>query len=558
MLPAADDARAWRWWLLALTGASAAIYSALAWFLPGTLTPDAFAIQDDARQFLSWTPRLLDAGALCGDLIADYWQSVSPPPFRALYAAPAALGVSPLVTARVLPALLLLVTALAAWPVAWRLTGGRAAAAFVCAGAVMFTAIHDDSIFSATPRALAVPLLLVFLNGLLAGRAAVMLAGLIALAAVYPAPALVALTMLGLSRIRTWWPPRPDLSRRSLLLVLAATLGVAAAVLPLKGETTRWGPTVTLAQARQMPSMAGPSGRSRIVTMDGRIGWLCSNRMGFVPAVVPCEQALVTPGALANLLLLVPMLVMGWRGVRAGDVRQVYAWAFAAAALWYAIAALVAFRLHLPSRYSGRVLAVTELLAIGQWLGLRADAALREGRGRRGVALLGVVLAASFLTPQPHVHHPRDTTALTAIARLPRDVRIAGVSDTLTYVPALTGRVVLATTEHAIPYTLGYFRPLAAGLRASVAAATTPDPAELAALLARHRIDVLAVDRAVLAGGALPRNYARVLGPLAPPAAPSAASRLADACALPGSPDLALIGARCLRAAAGRAGLRRP
>lgn len=558
MLLAADDARAWRGWLLALTGAGAVIALALAWFLPGTLTPDPFAIQDDARQFLTWTPRLLDAGALHGDLLADYWQSVSPPLFRALYVLPAALGVPPLVTARVLPALLLVLTALAAWPVAWRLTGGRAAAAFVCAGAAMFTAIHDDSIYSATPRAFAVPLFLLFLGGLLRDRAVPMLAGLVALAAIYPAPVLVALTMLGLSRIRSVWPPRLDLPRRSVVLVAVATLGVGAAVLPLKGETARWGPTITLAQALAMPSLANADGRSRIVQRDGSIGWLCSSRMGFLPAVAPCDAAFLTPGAVVNLLLLVPMLVLGWRGVRAGDERRVYALAFVAAALWYGVAAAAAFRLHLPSRYSTRVLGVMELLAIGQWIGLRADAALREGRGCRPLALLGAGLAASFLTPQPHIRHPRDPQGLAALARLPRAARIAGVSDTLTFAPAVAGRRVLATTEHAIPYNLGYFRPLEAALRASVEAATTPDAARLAAILAAHRIDVLAVDRAVLAGGALPRDYARVLGPLPVPRGPSAAARLARACALPSSRALVLLEADCLRAAAGRAGLRRP
>lgn len=558
MLPAADDARGWRWWLVALTGVTAVIYSALAWFVPGTLTPDSYAIQDDARQFLSWTPRLLDAGALRGDLIADYWQSVSPPLYRAFYAVPAALGVPPLVTARILPVLLLLASALTAWPVAWRLTGGRAAAAFVCAGVVMFTAIHDDSIWSATPRAFAVPLFLLFLGGLLRDRAVPMLAGVIALAAVYPAPALVALTMLGLSRIRLLAPPRIDLSRRSIVLVAVATLGVGAAVLPLKGETARWGPTITLAQALEMPSLAQPDGRSRIVQHDGSIGWLCSSRMGFVPPVAPCDAALLTPGAVLNVLLLVPMLVMGWRGLRAGDARRFYALAFVAAAAWYAVAAAVAFRLHLPSRYSTRVLGVTELLAIGQWLGARADVALRKGRARGSVVLLGGGLLASFITPSPHIRHPRDPGALARIAALPKNVRIAGVSDTLTFVPAVAGRSVAGTTEHAIPYNLGYFTPLAAGLRASVEAATTPDAARLSAILEHHRIDVLAVDRAVLAGATLPRDYPRVLGPRAVPRGPSAAARLAQACALPGSGALVLLEAGCLRAAAGRAGLRRP
>ena len=95
--------RSWRNLLFGLTAVTALIYTYLAFFEPGTLTYAPFTIQDDARQFLAWMSRLGDSAAMQGDLIADYWQSVCPPFYRAIYAAAAAIGLTPTVFARLLP-----------------------------------------------------------------------------------------------------------------------------------------------------------------------------------------------------------------------------------------------------------------------------------------------------------------------------------------------------------------------------------------------------------------------------------------------------------------------
>ena len=191
------SARPWQILLVVLTLLTAVRFLAASFATP-------FTIQDDARQFLSWMARLRDPGAMPGDLIADYFQSVSPPLFRGVYALFATLGMTPPTASKLLVPLLLLASAIAAWRLA-SAVAPRPAATFIVAACIMLVIVHNDSLFSATPRAFLDPLFLIFLDGLIRDRRLQTLIALALLAAIYPAPSLVALTVLGLSCIR--WRP---------------------------------------------------------------------------------------------------------------------------------------------------------------------------------------------------------------------------------------------------------------------------------------------------------------------------------------------------------------
>lgn len=560
----------WRRRLFAGTLAAALVYGILAFLRPGTLRWDPYAIQDDARQFLLWMPRLTDGALLRHDLMADYWHSVSPPLYRLPFEIAAGLGADPVLFGRFLAIPLLLLAAWGAWNVALDLTG-RPRAAFVTAAFAMGLLIHDDSLYTASPRAFGPPLLLLFLHGLLKEKPALLLISLFLLAALYPQPAIVALTMLALSRIRPGKPLRMDLSRRSILLVGGASILVAAAMLPFLLQTSHWGPVLTLAEARVMPNLMDPGARSTIVDEAGRIGWFCSWRMGFVPAVVPCGMGI--PGApLWNFLLLVPLLVFAGGAligrpdpVSAGKNR-VYLLALAAAAIWYIVAILLAFRLHLPSRYSQRLLELLEWIAIGQWLGLWIDRRLRAKPAAWGsriaATLLGIAIILSFLSPVPGMKRPSDYALMRHIAALPKGSMIAGVSEDLNFVPALTGRAVLATPEHAIPYQLGYYRQIQQRLGASLLAVSTADQGVLRSILLGYRIDFLLVERAAIENGTIAGRYAHIL----PSEVRSARRRMLaarpallsglPACVHYRGPTLILFDAHCLAGA--RPGPREP
>lgn len=572
LLMGASGARLGFGLLMGATGLTCLVFLINAFVMEGA----AFAIQDDARQFLAWTARLADPAALKGDLIADYWHSVTPRALRALYGGFALLGVSPLVLARLIPVGLLLVSAAATWRIALQLNGGRALAALITAGLTMALLVHEDSIFSATARAFSPPLFLLFCDGLLRGRRWQMVASLGVLAAIYPTTALVGLTMLGLAHLRRRVPLPFDTSRRTLMTLAAATLAVAAPIAFLPGEVSRWEPVISIADALAMPNLGTPGGRSSIVPMEGSAAWLCSARVGILPEIFPCWAS--RWATLFNLLLLAPLLFLGgraarreWQGqARSGDI--IYLWATIAGVMWWGVATLLAFKLHLPARYPQRVLSILEFMAIGQIIGQMITARLDQrhgavagaisgagagaGAGRARLALAGLLalLAVSFATPTPGMRRPADPGAIEWIMAAPADWRVGGLSADLDFVPAITGRRTHVTIEHAIPYHLTYFSEINRRLKATLRAVTSPDASALAGFVRAERLDVLLVDRAFLETGRIPPDYAGVIAAEVAEAeaalarGPSALQRAAGRCALYRGARVWVIDAKCLAA----------
>jgi hypothetical protein len=543
--------------LLALMGAvSIGVYLYLALFVPGTLQYSPFTIQDDARQFHAWMPRLADPGALPGDVIADYWQSVSPPVYQLPFRAAAMLGIDPLLFGRLLPAALLVLTLWAGWRLALKVARDRRAAFFAAAFLFAYL-VHEDSIFTATPRAFSAPLLLVALNATQARRPWRAAAWLALLAAIYPTTSIAGFGILGLAQLRRGERLPLVLPWRSIPPLAVGAAAIVLAALPLQQGTDRWSPVITLDQAMELPNMNRPEGRSSIVGEDGRIAWVCSSRMGFLPEAVPCGWGI--PGAMPiNALLLLPLILLALRSARglpdpqAAERNRLYLHALVACSVCFAVAALFAFELHFSGRYTQRVLGPLEWMAIGQMIGTWLGARSRAWNG--GVLALLAVLAA---TPLPGFVRPTDARLLQAVRQLPPDTRIAGVSEQLDVVPALTGRAITAGTEHAIPWHMGYYLPFARDLRRSLEAVTTHDPAQLATALLTSRADYLLVDRELLVNATIPERYeqvdpeavARARQALA--AGPSIVQRSAGRCAVyRGTADW-LIGVPCLLSGAG-------
>lgn len=525
--------------LMAATILSCLMFLANAFAMPGS----AYVIQDDARQFLAWTARIADPVALRGDLIADYWESVTPRVLRWLYRGFAAVGISPVMLSLLLPPVLLLVSAFAAWRVAMVLTCERALAAFIAAAFTMALLVHEDSIFTSTARAFSPPLFLLFLDGLLRRKGLQIILSLGVLAAIYPTTALVGLTMLGLSWLRLHqWPPF-DATPRTVATILIATLAVAAPILTLPGEVSRWEPVITIADALTMPNLATPGGRSSIVPHLGAFPWMCSARVGILPEIFPCWAS--RWAVVVNVMLLLPLLALGYRAAfqrRVGERQSadiIYFWAVLAGVGWWAIATLFAFKLHLPARYPQRVLSILEWMAIGQIIGVWFDQRLDTGRRKSAAilaALLAIVLAVSFATPTPGLRRPAEPQAIAAIAAAPADVRIGGLSSDLDFVPALTGRSINVSIEHAIPYHLTYFHEIERRLTASVNAVTSPDPEVLARFVSEQRLDLLLVDADFVARGEIPEDYTGVV----PGAVAAGLARMAQ-----GPSALQLGAARC-------------
>lgn len=550
-LPAQDDAAGWRRWFVAATLAMLVVHVADIFVRPWLAGIGDLVIQDDARQFLTWTPRLTDAHALAGDWMADFWTAMSPAAYQAIYRAGAALGVMPIYMARLLSVALLALSGAGAWRLA-RAMSPDPRVAFVAAAFVTAYLTKEDSIFSATPRGVAVPAILFFLDAMVRQRWVALAVSAAALTLVYPAPAVTLFTTLGLSRLSAKQFPPFENGWRDVARLSAIGLLIIALALLFREQTEGWGPVLTLDEARHMPALMTAGARSTIVNQHGEIDYLCSMRTGFLPELVRCGH--VPMAWAANLVLLAPLLWLGWRGLKTGGRERIYVLAVAAALLWFVVAWLVAFRLHLPSRYSQRVLSLLEWLALGQVIGGWLVRRPWTVRSRVAAGFTALCLAGCFATPLAKLETPSDRRVIDQAKAMPANVRIGGVSEDLTFLPALAGRAITASTEHAVPWETGYYRRIAAGMADDLRIASTSDAGVLKAALMRSPANYLLVDDAVLLGRELPRSYRRTLPVEAREASQRLAERppllasLAPSCRAAGS---AYIGVDCVLAKLG-------
>lgn len=550
--PALGLALFWGLILLALTRYGIEAFAGPAW-----------TIADDARQFLNWTARIADPAAMPGNGLADYWQQTAPPLYRGLLYAADWLGIGPVLLSKLLTFPLTLLCAALAWRFCRCFTDDprRRLFAALC---IMAAILHNDSIFSGTPRAFASPLILMTLLGMATRCHGLSIAGLLLMSLVYPAPAITCLGIFALHLLHWRWPLRLALSWRPVALLGGTAALVLGASLFFKAGLGDWGPTLNLSEARQVFSLANVGGRSSIVGPDGDIAWICSPRIGFLPAIVNC-QGNADPRLLINALLsLVPIIGL-WIAHHAKRRRdtpapdgtdaawQLFPYSLTAALICYVLAALVAFTFHLPARYSQPVLLIMGSCALGLWLGgLWGRVADHPGGSATiaRVATFGAVALALalFATPKTRLTHPQHPDLVALIANTPPATRIAGIADDLATIPAQTGRALLASTEHDIPYHRRYHQENQAGLRASMMMGDLHDPARMATYVQRYNIGLLVFDRQFLETGVLPAAYRATMPPphrITPSADGIAAIRKAS-CRVVETPQWVAIFPSCL------------
>ncbi|MFM7426638.1 MAG: hypothetical protein ACKO7W_16865, partial [Elainella sp.] len=220
-----------------------------------------FRVQDDARLHVVWLQQFWDSGLFPQDLFAEYYRAIQGVGFQGVYWLLAQFGVEPLLLAKLLPTGLAVLTTMFLFRFTLALVPYPACGFWTTLFLNQNIWLKDDLI-SATPRAFAYPLLMMFLDCLVRSSDWGLLILVAITGLVYPQLVLVE---LGLILLR--YP------RRGLLL--AAALGTAAAtILPFRqGVTQAFGSLFTEAQMQQMPEF-GPGGRREYFGVDPLSFWL--------------------------------------------------------------------------------------------------------------------------------------------------------------------------------------------------------------------------------------------------------------------------------------------
>src|ERR671933_1124249 len=205
------------WFCLSLM--VSAIYAG--WALQKAFSSE-YVVQDDARVYLIWMQRFLDADLLRGDLIADYLQSVTPWGYATLYRLMATVGIPPLLFSKLLPMVLGLLTTGYCFALCLQLLP-IPMAGFISTLLLNQSIWLKDDLISATPRGFLYPLLLALLYYLLQKSWWPVCTITLLLGAFYPPGVLLAAGLLflqlvidALSRRGKILPPPPALTKEGL------------------------------------------------------------------------------------------------------------------------------------------------------------------------------------------------------------------------------------------------------------------------------------------------------------------------------------------------------
>jgi hypothetical protein len=488
---------------LGLSFAIAALYGGLALY---QAVGSAYVIQDDARQHVFWMRRFLNPDLFPNDWIADYFQSVAPIGYRSLYYGLAQLGADPVAVSKGLPLVLGLITTGYCFGLCLQILPLPVAGvgASVLLNQILWT--HDD-LASATPRAFIYPLLTAFLYYLLKRSLLPCWITLGLQAMFYPQAVLISGGMLAVQGLRWRWPWGWPWTRREGWLC-GVGLGLAIALLlPYVLQPSAYGPVLTLAEAQNLPEFQ-PGGRAAFFTDQGAAQfWLWGGRSGLLP-----RADRLPPLLWAGLLL--PLLLGRSRWFPLGHHRPphllILGQLVGVSLLWFGLAHLALFRLHLPNRYTQHTLRIGLALAAALALVLILDGLLHwaeqtrathQGRSLVAMGLSGAIALALLLFPLT-VAFPRVGYVTGAypdlyafFAQQPTDIVIASIAEEASNLPSFSQRTVLTAREYGIPYHQGYYQGFVERTLAVVTAQYSDDLDTVAAITQQYGITFWLLDR---------------------------------------------------------------
>jgi hypothetical protein len=462
-------------------------------------------VADDMRQYLVWLDHLTNPSLFQNDPIAAYYGSVSPLGYSAVYWAASWLA-EPIQTSRYLPVVLGMLAAAFTYLFVRRLYPSPLAAFLATVLASWYLWQYED-VASATPRAFMTPLLAAELWALATRRVALAVATLAIAALLYPFAA-----VLGLALVAVWslsldsGRPRIAVNPAHRVLLGGGGLLVIGLLLVGQARASEFGPAFSASQARAMPEF-GAEGRIPIFPDDAVRFWVTGRDTGFDTDTT--DQLTGLPLLFEYAFLAITLLAFLRFGRRVRSPRLFSPEAtllprlLVASVGLFLLAHALLLHLYFPSRYVRS--SVPLLLAIVAGLALAVlveHLALRTIPRRVGLASVASAIALAVLVMQYPADHegqlredpnPRVTAYLRA---QPPGTLVAGASLDVDSVPAFAQRPVLTSREHALPFHSVFYTAQRARIEALIDTYYSANPAEVAAFMTRHHVDVLLVNRA--------------------------------------------------------------
>lgn len=434
-----------------------------------------YVVQDDAREYVFWMQRFVDPTLLPNDLIAQYFQSITPPGYAAIYQAIALIGVQPLWFSKVLPLGLGLVATLYSFAIALRLFP-LPIAAFTSTLILNQSLWFRDDISSATPRAFVTPLFLAFLYYLIRNQRLGILVTLILQALIYPPLVFITIALLSLNLWR--WEARKLRFQSNQLLFIGICIALSAiALVPYALSSAEFAPLITRSQALTMPELY-PGGRHPFFDPNPLRFWLFGEHSGIIPPLMP---PLIWLGLLLPILLRYPSKfpLLQQMSDRINVLPKI---------IWVSLGLFIAahlllLRLFFPTRYTTHSFRIVLAIAAGIVLTVLLDSLLRSAQSSAAklslISAIGVVLllypqfSSSF--PNTNYRVSNNTALYQFLQTQPKDTLVASLSDEANNIATFARRPVLFSKEHSLPFHLGYYNQIRQRIIDVIQAQYSPD-----------------------------------------------------------------------------------
>jgi len=466
-----------------------------------------YVLADDVRQHVFWMFRFVDPGLFPNDPIADYFQSIAPPGFSALYRLLAGCGIDPLLASKLIPFVLGLLSAAYFFRAAFRLLRSAPIASLATIFLCQCLWLSSD-LCSATPRAFFYPLFCAFLYYYVSNRRVAVVVSIFLQGLFFPPAALVSLGALLLGLIT--WRRYPTLvrDRNAWLVCIIACAVVLLPVLFYLRSSNRFGSIIDFATAQKMSEFA-PGGRVPFFYRDfwnywmhGAGGLHIQSRPSFLFA------ALLWP-LLGCLSQYFPLL-QRFR-TAAKPLLQIVI----SALILFSLSHLLLFRLYLPSRYTQHVsrvvfaigAAVVIMACIESFLRWAASRSFRVAPGIVAIFLLWIFCFPVFLSRFPRAGYVqgRADNLYRFFTQKPSAIRIASIADEANNIPSFCRRSIIFGVETAVPFHPQYYQPLRDRGVAIARAQYSSDLALIQQCIRDQRIDFWLLDR-----GAFSPEHVRV------------------------------------------------
>ena len=465
-------------------------------------------IPDDARQHLFWLQKFSDPELFTNDYIANYYQSIAPVGYTALYRVAAAIGFHPLLFNKLLPVGLGILTAgfsfwtcLALFPIP--------SGAFLASLLLSQSLAVSDMVFSGTPKAFVFVAFLGFAGAWLRRSLWGTAIALILEGWFYPPTALVSVGVMALALV-DWGRMRWQSDRRTTIVALVGLAVAVGVLLPYVVGTNGYGPTISAAEARLMPEFYS-GGRTSFFS-DDLYDYLFNGRSGlrlssvFTPLTHLMGFSLLGMVWFPNRFPLVRALTD-----KAGFIGQLFCTSMGL----FIAAHLLLFQLYLPSRYSSHYLRIVFSLAAGIALCILIDALLyhallllmQPSARTIAQAIASQVLALSIAIvavgypasisrfPIPYFARGTQFDLYNFLETQPKTSLIATLSNESSNIPTLARRSVFVGKEFALPYQVNYYREISSRVRGTMIAQYSSSPVVVRQFIERNDIDLWLLER---------------------------------------------------------------